>query len=117
MHIRRSERQYSPLFISADRNLLEVCEYVLFKTGDEKMEREDGGSPLHLAAQAGHLEVYKLISQKSSNKYPKYNIDGVSPIFLAATNGRLNIYESIVQDCEDKNQIINTIFFPQYVGQ
>ena len=81
------------------------------------MEREDGSSPLHLAAQAGHLEIYKLISQKSTNKYPKCNMDGVTPIFLAATNGRLNIYESIVQDCEDKNQIINTIFFPQYVGQ
>ena len=110
--IDRSEKQYSPLFISADLNLLEVCEYVLFKTGDEKMEREDGSSPLHLAAQAGHFEVYKLISQKSSNKYPKAIEDGVSPIFLAATNGRLNIYEFIVQDCEDKNQIINSVFFP-----
>ena len=70
-HIWRTELQYSPLCISADRNLLELCEYVLFKTGDEKMEREDGSSPLHLAAHAGHLEVYKLISQKASNKYPK----------------------------------------------
>ena len=82
MHIRRSERQYSPLFISTDRNLLEVCEYVLSKTGDEKMEREDGLSPLHLAAQTGHLEVYKLISQRSSIKSPK-DIDGVTPIFRA----------------------------------
>ena len=55
-------RQWHPLFIAVDQGSLKLCEDIIKKTGDKNPKRmEDGLTPVHVAAQRGHLEVYKYI--------------------------------------------------------
>ena len=58
----RHETQWHPLFIGAIQGLLSLCEHVVERTGDVNPKRiEDGCTPLDLAIQEGHLEIYAFL--------------------------------------------------------
>ena len=40
---------------------LQLCKYIIEKTGDTNPVREDGLNPLHFAAQYGYLEIYEVL--------------------------------------------------------
>jgi ankyrin repeat protein len=61
-----------------------------------------GFTPLHTAAQHGHLETVKLIIQQTKEKNPAAK-DGWTPLHLAAENGHLETVQLILQHAEDKN--------------
>ena len=61
-----------------------------------------GDTPLHLAAEAGHLEIFKIIFNTVNEKSPS-NIFGYTPIHTAAESGRLEVCKFIIENNEDPN--------------
>ena len=63
---------------------------------------KDGQTLLHMAAQLGHLEVYKNLVKMSDDKNPKDKY-GLTPLHLAAEKGDLKMYILIAGMVEDRN--------------
>ena len=61
-----------------------------------------GITPLHVAAQNGHLQVCKLLIQSTDDKNPKAKHDG-TPLHYAAKMGHLDICKLIMENISDKN--------------
>mgnify|MGYP001169724641 CR=1 FL=1 len=61
-----------------------------------------GRTPLHAAAQNGHLDIVKAISKHLSNLSPK-NALGTTPLILAVENGHLAIVKYFVENLKDIN--------------
>ena len=59
-------------------------------------------TPLHVAANGGHLQICRAIIEKLIDKNPKCNA-GVTPLHRAAESGRVGIYQLIIKHVEDKN--------------
>ena len=62
-----------------------------------------GGTPLHEAADNGHLEIVKLIMGHVKNKNPAMKYYGTTPLHYAAEKGHLEICRLIIQNVENKN--------------
>jgi ankyrin repeat protein len=69
---------------------------------DKNPAAKDGWTPLHAAAQDGHLETVKLILQQAMDKNPA-DKDGWTPLYSAADNGHLDIVRLILQHAKVKN--------------
>ena len=61
------------------------------KLDNEHPKNSNGKSPIHFAAQYGHLEVYKLLVENVENKNHGDN-DGITPLHMAAKYGHLDVY-------------------------
>ena len=59
-------------------------------------------SPLHIAAENGHLMICKLIIENVKEKNPACN-DGETPLYLAVKNNHLNILNVEFQCKKRKN--------------
>jgi ankyrin repeat protein len=55
-----------------------------------------GLSPLHLAAENGHLQVVDLLISKNANVNEKEKETGFTPLHLAAKEGHLKIAEVLI---------------------
>jgi ankyrin repeat protein len=62
----------------------------------------DGGTPLHLAAEKGHLETVKLLLEHAKDKNPADNI-GSTPLHWAAQKGHLETVKFLLEHAKDKN--------------
>ena len=62
-----------------------------------------GGTPLHEAADNGHLEIVKLIMGHVKDKNPAMKHYGTTPLHYAAEKGHLEICRLIIQNVENKN--------------
>ena len=65
-----------------------------------------GLTPLHGAAQNGHLEVCKYLMNKVDNKNPAENT-GTTPLHCAADRGHLEICKFIASQIDNKNPANN----------
>ena len=77
-------------------------------------------TPLHYAAQKGHLAVYQLIIGTVNDKNP--NEAEITPLYYAADNGHFDIYANlfwflhiISSFCEQKQQYL-MCFLPFFTG-
>ena len=61
-----------------------------------------GETPIHYAAEYGHLEVCQLIIQTVDEKNPKNN-EGRTPLHYAARWGKASICELIMKNIWNKN--------------
>ena len=63
-------------------------------------------TPMHFAAQAGNLDVFKFLSEKNKLKNPETDT-GITPLHLAALNGHLKMYQFIAKNTilQDYNDI------------
>ena len=68
---------------------------------------EFGETILHLAAEWGNLEVFKLLIENMDDKNPINSI-GDSPFNLAAENGHLDICKFIIENVEDRSSLLLT---------
>ena len=99
---KRREKQWHPLWIATLCGHLQLCKYIIEKTGDTNPVRENGLSPLHFAAQSGDLNVCKVIIKEVADKNPKC-IDGITPLHLAAQIGHLEVCKLLIKEVADKN--------------
>ena len=59
----RINEQWHPLFIAAEQGSLDLCKLIIKKTRDRNPKRfKDGVTPLHMATQESHVEVYKFLA-------------------------------------------------------
>mgnify|MGYP001356659604 CR=1 FL=1 len=65
-------------------------------------QKNPGLTPMHLAAENGHLELVQLIQYKTDVVNPA-NCKGWSILHSAALNGQLEIIQEISKELEDKN--------------
>ena len=65
-------------------------------------QKNPGLTPMHLAAENGHLELVQLIQYKTDVVNPA-NGKGWSVLHSAALNGQLEIIQEISKELEDKN--------------
>jgi ankyrin repeat protein len=66
---------------------------------------KNGLTPLHDAAQIGHLEMVKIILEYAIDKNPEDN-DGVTPLHDAAQIGHLEIVKIIMEYAINKNKTL-----------
>ena len=88
--------------IAAKYGNLQLCKFIIRKTGIPNPVGMDGSSALHLAVQFGHLEVTKYIINKTENENPK-NSFGRTPLHFAAQEGHLQICKLIIENVEYKS--------------
>ena len=62
-----------------------MCRLLIEKIKEKNLGDEYGRTPLHYAAESGHLRVFKLIAGHVNNKQPLSN-DGKTPQDLAPKN-------------------------------
>ena len=65
-----------------------------------------GNTPLHEAANCGHLETLKLIIDKVEEKNPENN-KGCTPLHIAAIKGRVEIFRVIMNNVDDISPKMN----------
>ena len=64
-------------------------------------------TPLHLAAQVGHLRICKLILEEVEERSPREDLQGDTPLHYAASFGHLEVYKLIADSVQDKNPVDN----------
>ena len=77
----------------------------------EKVEEKNpkdvnGNTPLHEAANYGHLETLKVIIDKVKEKNPENNM-GCTPLHTAAIDGRVEIFKVIMDNVKDISPKMN----------
>ena len=72
-------------------------------------------SPLHIAAEQGHLEFCKYIIEKTKDPNPTRE-DGITAIHMATLSGCREICELIINNLEDKNPADNKGMTPFHIA-
>jgi len=88
-------------------DMLDIVSYYTKKLsnpnpGQNSKDELSGKTPLHMAAQVGHLQIVQHICSLLVDKNPK-DSNGVTPLHTAAIHGHLEIVKYLVQLVEDKH--------------
>ena len=68
-----------------------------------KAQRNNQGkTPLHIAAEKGNFDIFKIIFEKIEDKNPGNN-EGRTPLHFAAEFGHFDIFKIIFKNVEDNN--------------
>ena len=111
--------QWSPLHIAAHIGCLEFYKYISEKCGCINHVRDDGMTSIHMAANAGHLEIVTFIINNLLDQNPSAavlplifsdqrinnpeNSDGLTPLHYAALNGHFKTCKFIIKLLTNKN--------------
>ena len=104
--------QFSPLNIGAAVGNISMYKYVVEKIGivdPEDMNPSTTVSkktPIHFAAENGHLEIVNYIAQYIKEVNPANKI-GSTPLHYAAENGHMVVFKYIAEHLENKNPAAN----------
>jgi hypothetical protein len=112
---KRREKQWHPLWMATLCGHLELCKFIIEKTGYTSPLREDGLTPLHFAVQSGDLNVCKVIIKEVADKNPKC-IDGITPLHMAADFGHLEVCKLLIKEVADKNPGTNARTTPLHMA-
>ena len=110
----------TPLHWAANNGHFELCKLIIEGTANKNpgtikdiplyrrnplirpIDSAEGSTPLHFAAQNGHLEVCKLIMDNITDKNPA-NVEGEMPFHFAAKKGQLAVCQFMLENLSDKN--------------
>ena len=97
----KKEKKWFPIQIAVEQGSLELCQFIVEKTGNR---RPTGGywGPLNLAAKMGNLEIFKLISGdlEDINQGCDFNW---TPLHTAVCSGKYEMCQYIISNVKDKN--------------
>ena len=115
----RLDSQWSPLHIAAHNGCLEFYNYISRKCGCINHVGDNGMTAIHMAANAGHLEIVTFIvdnvpDQNPSSADPQLffgdqrhknpgNAVGFTPLHYAALNGHFKVCKFIIKLLTNKN--------------
>ena len=126
---RRLDFNHSPLHITAERGLSSLHKFVTEKilagaprpgilsknanfeaiqskvhaSNEINPESKNGSTPLHFAANYGHYDICRFITEKINVKNPRSSRNGSTPLHTAAANGHTNVCRLIIDLVVDKN--------------
>ena len=110
----------TPLHYAANNGNFKLCKLIIEGTANKNpgtikdiplyrrnplirpIDSAEGSTPLHFAAQNGHLEVCKLIMDNITDKNPA-NVEGEMPFHFAAKKGQLAVCQFMLENLSDKN--------------
>ena len=81
---------------------IDVCRLIIDSTQDKNPSTDCGLTPLHFAAERGHLDICKLIMQSVQNKNPSDQY-GDTPLKTASRKGLIDVCRLIVNSSMEDN--------------
>jgi ankyrin repeat protein len=108
----RSEENWSPLHIAAERGHLDFCKFIAKVSVTKSFE----WSPLLFSAQAGHLEVSKYLYTAIDDKNPITRPSQITAQHMAAKQGHLEIYQFLHESTNDINPIMQENITPLHLA-
>lgn len=101
-HINVLPRQEIGVNTKIDKgNILNVLK-MMMQQGGINIKDASGKTPLHCAAQTGHLEMVRFLTEQGAN-IDSRNYNGHTALHLAAWEGHLNVVECLVEIDADIN--------------
>jgi ankyrin repeat protein len=98
---------YTPSFIAAWNNRLDVVTLLIAARSDVSMACVDGYTPLHIAAHKGYTGVVSVLLETAGVDMNAALTDGrdagVTPLFLAAEDNRLDVLKLLIAAGADVN--------------
>ena len=110
---RKDEKVYrnkeSPIFVAARENKLEVLNELIANGADPDAKREDGMTPLMIAAWNGnsHVNIVKALLKAGADKYIKWNY--VRTALNMAKRGKQSEVIRILEEAEAENALMESI--------
>ena len=80
-----------------------MCKFMIDNDVQLDARNNDGETVLHLAAEAGHLDIFKMIYEMVDEKSPTTEY-GYTPIHKAAKSGHMEICKFIIENNGDPNK-------------
>ena len=118
MRARKSDwYNVTPLHYSCFHNKYNIT-VTLLKHGADVNNRDNRGwTPLHLAAEKGHLSIIQTIYQRDSSTLHDVTYDGRTALFIASREGHINIVSWILQqDNVNVNTATNRGWTPLHIA-
>ena len=94
--------QISPLQIAADRDYLEIVNFLISQGAKLDAQDFEGDTALHFAAAGGHLEGARLLIQKGANLNLQ-NQQGETPLYLAVLHHQAELVMFLLEKGADPN--------------
>ncbi|KAL6722043.1 hypothetical protein ACLMJK_001148 [Lecanora helva] len=88
---------WPPLVRAAEYGKHSIVDLLLRRGADPLVGTSGNRSPLHLAAEEGHLEVVRLLVQQPSINLDQKDFVGRTPLFMAANSGNYAVVEFLLQ--------------------
>ncbi|CAC5404459.1 unnamed protein product [Mytilus coruscus] len=85
---------------------IELAKWLISRNSDINYCREDGGFPLLMASQEGHVDVVRELLQHAAD-VNKCDNNGASPLYKASQNGHVNVVIELLQHSADVNKCDN----------
>ncbi|PJD98113.1 MAG: hypothetical protein CK425_00010 [Parachlamydia sp.] len=93
----------TPLFFAAIAGKANIVKYLLNNKADANIPNDKKMLPLHLAAQAGDLEMVKLLLPKTKDGINVKWDKNLTPLFCAAQAGKINVVKYLLENKADAN--------------
>ncbi|KAJ8132969.1 hypothetical protein O1611_g657 [Lasiodiplodia mahajangana] len=98
-----TEDGYTPLHVATIRGKAGSTERLIQLGANlEFRERNLGSTPLHCAAQEGHIDIVRILSNHGANLQALRD-DGLTPLHIAAYHGHTATVEELIQRGADPN--------------
>ena len=104
----RPEKEKKKKVVKSSTRLMPGVIEILLKEifPNPNQPRNNGTTPIYVAAQENHIEVVKLLMYSTNNPNEPCN-DGTTPIFMAAYENHIEIVKLLMNTTENPNQARN----------